>query len=418
MRAADNATPDICVVNTCSVSQMADKKGRSLIRRIAHRWPDAKIIVTGCYAQLKPDEVAAIPGVDIVLGSDEKLRILSYIDRLIADAATKITAVAPMKEIRQFLPSCQRGDRTRWFLKVQDGCDHFCSYCTIPFARGRSRSPKIESLVAQAEDAAANGAKEIVITGVNIGDYGKGEAAGATFFDLIRSLDRVEGISRYRISSIEPELLTEEIIRWVANEARAFMPHFHIPLQSGSDAVLAIMRRRYDTALFARRIALIRSLIPNAFIGVDVIAGARGETPERWQQSLRFIESMPITRLHVFPYSERPGTLALRLNEHVVDIPERHRRVAILNQISDRSLARFMQQAVGTTAKVLWEAPAKTAHTDARTQPMMHGLTENYLRVAAPLQPHLINTITPVRIDAIHPSDPETLTAHIISHSI
>jgi len=410
-RASAGETPDICVVNTCSVTQMADKKGRSLIRRIARRWPEARIVVTGCYAQLKPEEVASVPGVDLVLGSDEKLRIEDYINRIISEGPSALTAVSPMKDIRDFLPSCERGDRTRWFLKVQDGCDHFCSYCTIPYARGRSRSPSVSSLVDQARQAADSGAQEIVLTGVNIGDFGKGEAAGASFFDLIRALDAVEGISRCRISSIEPELLTDEMIRWIASESRAFMPHFHIPLQSGDDDVLRIMRRRYDTALFASKIDLIRSLMPRAFIGVDVIAGARGETPQRWLNALRFIESMPVTRLHVFPYSERPGTLALSLDEYVVDIPERHRRVAQLTEISDRKLADFMRDAEGRKAEVLWEAPVKSRHGALRE---MHGFTGNYLRVAAPLDHSLINTISPVILGPVHPTEPETLQARII----
>lgn len=398
-RCPEGSVPDLCVVNTCSVTQMADKKGRSLIRRIASRYPEATIVVTGCYAQLKPQEVAAIPGVDIVLGSDEKLRIEEYIDRWLTERHNCV-AVTPLKEIREFLPSCERGDRTRYFLKVQDGCDYFCSYCTIPFARGRSRSPRVADLVAQAERVAAEGGKEIVLTGVNIGDFGKG--SDETFFDLIRALDGVEGISRYRISSIEPNLLTPEMIRWVAREARAFMPHFHIPLQSGSDDVLRLMRRRYDTRLFASRIELVRKELPDAFIGVDVIAGARGETPRRWQEALDFIGSLPVTRLHVFPYSERPGTLALSLDECVVDIHERHERVACLTEISDRKLHAFMESAAGKEADVLWEAPV---HPGAP----MHGFTPNYLRVVAPHEPEKANTITRVRLAGIHPTEPESL---------
>ncbi len=393
-------TPDLCVVNTCSVTQMADKKGRSLIRRIAAKYPDATIVVTGCYAQLKPEEVAAIPGVDIVLGSDEKLRIERYVDRWLEERRGCV-AVTPLKEIRDFLPSCERGDRTRYFLKVQDGCDYFCSYCTIPFARGRSRSPKVADLVDQARRVADEGGREIVLTGVNVGDFGKG--SGETFFDLIRALDKVEGISRYRISSIEPNLLTPEIISWVARESRAFMPHFHIPLQSGSDEVLSLMRRRYGTGLFARRIEAVRRELPDAFIGVDVIAGARGETPERWRDALRFIESLPVTRLHVFPYSERPGTLALSLDECVVDVHERHVRVAKLTEVSDRKLRAFMEASVGKEADVLWEAPT---HPDAP----MHGFTPNYLRVVAPYAPEMVNTVTRVRLAGLHPTEPESMS--------
>ena len=397
-RCPEGGTPDLCVVNTCSVTQMADKKGRSLIRRLAKSYPDATIIVTGCYAQLKPEEVAAIPGVDIVLGSNEKLRIESYIDGWIADRQKRV-AVSPYADIREFLPSCERGDRTRYFLKVQDGCDYFCSYCTIPFARGRSRSPRIDSLVEQARRVAAEGGREIVLTGVNIGDFGKD--TGETFFDLIRTLDEVEGIARYRISSIEPNLLTPEIIRWVARESRAFMPHFHIPLQSGSDEVLSLMRRRYDTRLFRSRIELVRSELPDAFIGVDVIAGARGETPERWQESLSFISSLDVTRLHAFPYSERPGTLALRLGDSV-EPGERHRRTGVLNALSASRLEAFMTRHLGREAEVLWESPM------APGQPM-HGFTRNYLRVVAPFRPEAINTLTRVRLESIHPTEPESL---------
>ncbi len=310
-------------------------------------------------------------------------------------------AVTPLKEIRDFLPSCERGDRTRYFLKVQDGCDYFCSYCTIPFARGRSRSPKVADLVDQARRVADEGGREIVLTGVNVGDFGKG--SGETFFDLIRALDKVEGISRYRISSIEPNLLTPEIISWVARESRAFMPHFHIPLQSGSDEVLSLMRRRYGTGLFARRIEAVRRELPDAFIGVDVIAGARGETPERWRDALRFIESLPVTRLHVFPYSERPGTLALSLDECVVDVHERHVRVAKLTEVSDRKLRAFMEASVGKEADVLWEAPT---HPDAP----MHGFTPNYLRVVAPYAPEMVNTVTRVRLAGLHPTEPESMS--------
>ena len=397
-RCPEGGTPDLCVVNTCSVTQMADKKGRSLIRRLAKSYPDATIIVTGCYAQLKPEEVAAIPGVDIVLGSNEKLRIESYIDGWIADRQKRV-AVSPYADIREFLPSCERGDRTRYFLKVQDGCDYFCSYCTIPFARGRSRSPRIDSLVEQARRVAAEGGREIVLTGVNIGDFGKD--TGETFFDLIRTLDEVECIARYRISSIEPNLLTPEIIRWVARESRAFMPHFHIPLQSGSDEVLSLMRRRYDTRLFRSRIELVRSELPDAFIGVDVIAGARGETPERWQESLSFISSLDVTRLHAFPYSERPGTLALRLGDSV-EPGERHRRTGELNALSASRLEAFMTRHLGREAEVLWESPM------APGQPM-HGFTRNYLRVVAPFRPEAINTLTRVRLESIHPTEPESL---------
>lgn len=397
-RAARGDNPDIIVINTCSVTETADKKGRQLIRRLASRYPEATIVVTGCYAQLKPQEVAAIEGVDIVLGANDKLRAAEFIDRWLS-TRQKQMEVTPQNEMKTFIPSCERGDRTRYFLKVQDGCDYFCTYCTIPFARGRSRSGSVSQLVEMARQAASEGGKEIVITGVNIGDYGKN--GPDDFFTLIKALDKAEGIERYRISSIEPNLLTEEIIEWVAKESRAFMPHFHIPLQSGSDRVLKLMNRRYDTALFASRIAKIRELIPDAFIGVDVIAGARGETEEEWQKSLDFIKSLPVTRLHVFPYSERPGTAALSLGDSVPNA-ERHRRVALLTSLSDEKFSQFMAEHQGKEAEVLWEHPARGGE-------MMHGFTRNYIRVTAPLRPELINTLSSITLGEIDPSDPDSL---------
>jgi threonylcarbamoyladenosine tRNA methylthiotransferase MtaB len=385
-RAKEGETPDICVVNTCSVTETADKKCRQLIHRLAKKYPDATIVATGCYAQLKPAEVAALDGVDIVLGSNDKLKIMQFIDLWLSSHEKQI-AVTPMKEMREFVPSCERGDRTRYFLKVQDGCDYFCSYCTIPYARGRSRSGSIESLVEQAQHAAENGGKEIILTGVNIGDFGK--HTDHNFFDLIRRLDEVKGIERYRISSIEPDLLTHEIIDWVAKHSRAFMPHFHIPLQSGSDAVLKLMGRHYDTALFADRINMIKERIPDAFIGVDVIAGPRGETPQEWERSYRFIESLPITRLHVFPYSERPGTRALSL-DGVVPQEEKHRRVKMLTTLSDSKLHGFITSQLGMVRKVLWE------QTRAG---LVKGLTDNYLRVEAMGDNKKPNTFDYVRLD-------------------
>ena len=398
-KVAKGETPDICVVNTCSVTEVADKKGRRLIRSLASRYPDATIAVTGCYAQLKPDEVAGLPGVDIVLGSNEKLRMADYIDEWLRTRRHHVEVTPPL-EINRFSPSCEHGDRTRFFLKVQDGCDYFCTYCTIPFARGRSRSGRTEELVAMAREAADAGGKEIVITGVNIGEYGKDN--GQDFFDLLRRLDEVEGIERYRISSIEPNLLTEEIIRWTANEARAFMPHFHIPLQSGSDKVLKLMNRRYDTSLFASRIAAIRDVMPDAFIGVDIIAGARGETQEEWEKSLRFAEGLDITRFHVFPYSERPGTKALLLGD-VVSQEEKHRRVARLTALSDKKMEAFMRSHEGIVRPVLWEQASGEDH--------MHGLTDNYIRVEAPLRPERINTVSTAQLVGIHPDEPEMMTA-------
>lgn len=395
--------PDIVVVNTCSVTEMADKKGRQLLRRLNSLYPEATIVATGCYAQLKPAEVASIPGVDIVLGSDEKLRIEEFVDAWM-EHREQCVAVTRMQDIRDFRPSCQRGDRTRYFLKVQDGCDYFCTYCTIPFARGRSRSGRIADLTAMAREVAAEGGKEIVITGVNIGDFGRD--TGESFLDLLKSLDRVEGIGRYRISSIEPNLITEEMIEWIARESRAVMPHFHIPLQAGSDEVLRLMNRRYRTELFRSRIEKIRQMIPDAFIGVDVIAGARGETQEEWQKGLDFIRSLPITRLHVFPYSERPGTRALGI-DHIVSQEEKHRRVAELTALSDVKLRDFMERHVGAEATVLWEQPSSGNR--------MHGFTENYLRVSAPLKEEFVNTLTRVKLTDISDSEEDTFNVDLLS---
>ena len=396
--------PDICVVNTCSVTELADKKCRQTIRRLANRYPDAVIVVTGCYAQLKKDEVAAIEGVDIVLGSEQKMEISAYLDRWLATRKPQVE-VTPAKDIRAFSPSCSRGDRTRYFLKVQDGCDYFCSYCTIPFARGRSRSGSIESLVAQAREVAAEGGKEIVITGVNIGDFGKN--TGESFIDLVRALDAVEGIERYRISSIEPDLLTDEIIDFCAR-SRAFMPHFHIPLQCGSDTVLRLMRRHYDSALFAHKVEMIKRLIPDAFIGVDLMVGTRGETEELFEESRRFVDGLDITRLHVFPYSERPGTLALRTIDHVVDQHTKSVRAGKMIALSDRKLRAFMQQYAGTVRPVLFEQP----------QPgmPMHGFTDNYIRVEVSDAPEaLVNTVANVRLLSISPDDPDTMLGEVVA---
>ena len=403
-RAQPGEVPDICVVNTCSVTELADKKCRQTIRRLANRYPDAVIVVTGCYAQLKKDEVAAIDGVDIVLGSEQKMEISAYLDRWLATRKPQVE-VTPAKDIRAFSPSCSRGDRTRYFLKVQDGCDYFCSYCTIPFARGRSRSGSIESLVAQAREVVAEGGKEIVITGVNIGDFGKN--TGESFIDLVRALDAVEGIERYRISSIEPDLLTDEIIDFCAR-SRAFMPHFHIPLQCGSDTVLRLMRRHYDSALFAHKVEMIKRLIPDAFIGVDLMVGTRGETEELFEESMRFVDGLDITRLHVFPYSERPGTLALRTIDHVVDQHTKSVRAGKMIALSDRKLRAFMQQYAGTVRPVLFEQP----------QPgmPMHGFTDNYIRVEVSDAPEaLVNTVANVRLLSISPDDPDTMLGEVVA---
>ena len=399
VKALPEETPDIVVVNTCSVTEVADKKGRSLIRRLRSRWPEATLVVTGCYAQLKPQEVAAIEGVDIVLGSDEKLRIADFLEQWETDRRSRV-AVHDYLDIREFRGACERGDRTRYWLKVQDGCDYFCTYCTIPFARGRSRSGRIDELVAEAEKAAAAGGKEIVLTGVNVGCFGKD--TGEDFLELLKRLDSVEGIERYRISSIEPNLLTEDILQWIARDSRAFMPSFHIPLQSGSDEVLRLMNRRYRTALFTDRIAMIRDLIPDAFIGVDIIAGARGETYGEWEKSYAYAETLQVSRYHVFPYSERPGTKALGI-DHQVSQEEKHRRVAMLTKLSDEKLRAFSRHFSGKVRPVLWE------HPDAEEEGMMYGHTDNYLRVRANAAASLYNTITAARIDGF--VDAETLNA-------
>lgn len=403
IKAQSGETPDIVVVNTCSVTEVADKKGRCLIRRLRDKWPDATLVVTGCYAQLKPLEVASIEGVDIVLGNDEKLKIADFLAEWEKEKRQQVK-VHDYLDIREFRGACERGDRTRYWLKVQDGCDYFCTYCTIPFARGRSRSGKIGDLVAEARKAADEGGKEIVLTGVNVGCFGKD--TGEDFLELLKRLDAVEGIERYRISSIEPNLLTEEIIHWIANGSRAFMPSFHIPLQSGSDEVLRLMNRRYRTDLFTERIGLIQTLIPDAFIGVDIIAGARGETEEEWMKSFHYAENLPVSRYHVFPYSERPGTNALKIAGQVSQ-EEKHRRVAMLTKLSDDKLREYSRRYFGETRPVLWE------HPDNNDEGLMFGHTDNYLRVCAKASSSLYNTISKARLTGFHNADPETLTATI-----
>ena len=376
---------DICVINTCSVTEVADKKCRQAIHRLVKNHPGAFVVVTGCYAQLKPEQVASIEGVDVVLGAEQKAELMHYLGNLQKHDKGEAHTSA-FKDIRSFAPSCSRGDRTRYFLKVQDGCDYFCSYCTIPFARGRSRNGKIEDIVAQARQAAAEGGKEIVIAGVNIGDFGK--STGETFFDLVKELDKVEGIERYRISSIEPNLLTDEIIEYVA-KSRAFMPHFHIPLQSGCDEVLKLMRRRYDTALFAHKIQKIKEVMPHAFIGVDVIVGTRGETEEYFNQAYEFLKGLDVTQLHVFSYSERPGTQALKI-DHVVSADEKHRRSQMLLALSDEKTKAFYETHIGRESVVLMEK--------SKAGTPMHGFTDNYVRVELPHDNSLDNQLLRVRM--------------------
>lgn len=374
---------DICVVNTCSVTEMADKKCRQAIHRLVKQHPGAFVVVTGCYAQLKPENVAKIEGVDVVLGAEQKKDLLQYLGDLNKHDKGEAIASAT-KDICSFAPSCSKGDRTRYFLKVQDGCDYFCSYCTIPFARGRSRNGTIASMVEQAENAASEGGHEIVLTGVNIGDFGR--STDENFFDLVKALDNVQGIERYRISSIEPNLLTDEIIEYVS-QSRSFMPHFHIPLQSGSDDVLKLMRRRYDTSLFAEKVRKIKEIMPDAFIGVDVIVGTRGETDEYFEQAYEFLKGLDVSQLHVFSYSERPGTQALKI-EHVVAPDVKHQRSQRLLALSDEKTKAFYAKRIGETKTVLLEKPKAGAP--------MHGFTDNYIRVEVENAPKLDNHLVKV----------------------
>lgn len=367
VHAGDRA--DIVVVNTCSVTAEADKKCRQTIRSLRRRHPGATIIVTGCYAQLQPDEVASIEGVAIVAGNDRKDRLADYLDQWLKEHRQQ-QQHTPVDQIERFTPSCSRGDRTRYFLKVQDGCDYRCSYCTIPMARGRSRSATIDEITTQANQVASEGGREIVITGVNIGDFGRRNSQ--SFYDLCRALDEIDGIDRYRISSIEPNLLTDPLIDWLANESHRFMPHFHIPLQCGSDTVLRLMGRRYDTALFRHKIERIRHTMPDAFIGVDLIVGARGETLELFEESKAFVDSLDISRLHVFTYSERPGTRALSITP-VVSQEEKHRRTHQMIKLSESKLTRFASRFEGTVRPVLLEH----RHDNGA----ISGFTDNYLRI-------------------------------------
>jgi len=388
---------DICLVNTCSVTEVADHKCRQAIHRMVRQNPGAFVVVTGCYAQLKPETVSSIDGVDLVLGANEKANLIQFLSD--AWTGTKSTdslhrhITEKTKDIKTFAPSCSRGNRTRYFLKVQDGCDYFCTYCTIPFARGFSRCPTIESLVLQAKQAAAEGGKEIVLTGVNIGDFGK--TTGESFLDLVRELDKVDSISRYRISSLEPDLMSDELIEYCAT-SRAFMPHFHIPLQSGSDEVLRLMHRRYDTNLFAHKIDLIKRLMPDAVIGVDVMVGTRGEREELFEEAYSFLSRLDITQLLVFPYSERPGTAALRI-PYIVPDKDKKQRGKLLLDLSEEKTRAFYARHIGLEAEVLFE---KSGSGKA-----MHGFTRNYIRVEIPPSPcnnRLDNMLVKVRLGSFN----------------
>ena len=371
---------DICLINTCSVTEVADHKCRQAIHRMVRNNPGAFVVVTGCYAQLASETVSKIEGVDLVLGSNEKASLIQFLnDAWAAKSASRDTNgdadslhqyhSVRTNQIKTFAPSCSRGNRTRYFLKVQDGCDYFCTYCTIPYARGFSRNPTIASLVAQAEAAVKEGGKEIVLTGVNIGDFGK--TTGERFIDLVRALDNVAGVERYRISSMEPNLLDDELIDYCAT-SRAFMPHFHIPLQSGSDEVLKLMHRRYDKALFARKIESIKQAMPDAFIGVDVMVGCRGERPELFEECYDFLSNTDVTQLHVFPYSERPGTAALRIPYIVAEADKKARSKRLL-ELSEKKRTEFYARYIGSECEVLFERATRGK--------AMHGFTANYIRV-------------------------------------
>ena len=409
---------DICLINTCSVTEVADQKCRQAIRRLVRQHPGAFVVVTGCYAQLESEEVAKIDGVDLVLGSNEKANLIQFLsdawsledqgdrsrDSVQNHGPVPLIFRQKTKDIKTFAPSCSRGNRTRYFLKVQDGCDYFCTYCTIPYARGFSRNPTIVSLVEQAEEAAQEGGKEIVLTGVNIGDFGK--TTGERFIDLVKALDGVEDISRYRISSLEPDLLSDELIDYCA-QSRAFMPHFHIPLQSGSDTVLRLMHRHYDAQLFADKIQRIKAVMPDAFIGVDVMVGCRGEMPECFEETYEFLKGLDVTQLHVFPYSERPGTSALSI-PYIVSEKDKKMRSKRLLDLSDEKTVAFYQKHIGQEAEVLFEkAPRGKA---------MHGFTKNYIRVelsAKDADTALDNQIVKVKLGEVTP-DKQALRCYII----
>lgn len=386
MKVRSGEQADVCVINTCSVTNTADRKCRQAINNLHRQHPNAIMVVTGCYAQLKPDEIAAIEGVDLVLGANEKFSILDYLHDFKREESHKIHH-SEIKRTKDFKPSCSRDNRTRYFMKIQDGCDYFCTYCTIPLARGRSRNGSIEETVKMAEQVIGEGAMEIVLTGVNIGDFGR--STGETFFELIKALDALPYDTRYRISSIEPNLLTDEIIHFVA-QSKHFMPHFHIPLQSGTNEVLQIMKRKYNRELFAHKVEIIKSILPDAFIGVDVIVGVRGETPELFEESCKFIDSLNISQLHVFTYSERDDTKMLEIDQ-ITPLKERKRRSDILHLISDKKTKVFYESQKGKSYPVLWES----RHNGEN----MVGFTSNYIRAERPYDKKFVNTVQMVKLD-------------------
>lgn len=379
--------PDVLVINTCSVTDQADKKCRNIVSRAIRHNPGVFVAVIGCYAQLKPQEIATIEGVNIVLGANEKFNIVKHVEQT-EQTQTAVIKAGEIKDVKTFIPSYSKGDRTRTFLKVQDGCNYFCAFCTIPLARGRSRSATIEETILEAKKAIAEGAKEIVLTGVNIGDFGTSN--GETFLDLIKQLDSLEGIERYRISSIEPNLLEDAIIEFVAN-SKKFMPHFHIPLQSGSDTILQSMRRRYRSELYRSRIERIKSLMPDACIGVDVIVGFPGESDELFNETRDFITSLPVSYLHVFTYSERDNTTALRIDD-VVPMEKRHERNKVLRIIGENKKSHFYHSFKNEMRTVLWEAE--------NDEGMMSGFTDNYIKVRTAFDSNLVNQITTAEIQS------------------
>ncbi len=383
---------DVYVINTCSVTEIADKKCKQAIKKAIKQNPNGFVVVTGCFAQLKPESISKIPGVDLVLGSNEKFRLTDYLGDLQKKASGEIHA-GKITTNKTFYPSYSIGDRTRTFLKIQDGCDYYCSYCTIPLARGKSRNADINTTIELARKAAEEGAQEIILTGVNIGDFGK--STNENFHQLIQKLDEIETIKRFRISSIEPNLLSDEIIDFVA-QSNKFMPHFHIPLQSGSNKVLALMKRKYNRELFAHRVEKIKSLLPNAFIGVDVIVGVKGETQAHFDDALHFINQLDISQLHVFTYSERPNTKALTI-EHTVPVNQRKIRSQILHQISDKKTRFFYKKFEGDTAEVLFEG--------SNHDGMMSGYTKNYLKVRIPFNHEYINQIKKVQLESFSPEE-------------
>ncbi len=392
---------DLYIINTCTVTAVAEKKCRNAIRQAHRQNPDAQIVVMGCFAQVAAKEIESIPGVTLVLGNDRK----AMLPQLLAGNVLSLPLTPSHSLSLPFQPQYSSGDRTRTFFKIQDGCDYFCTYCAIPYARGRSRSATIEETLGAARRIADSGAKEVILTGVNTGTFGQSnnqaikQSSNQPFLELLKQLDKLEGILRYRISSIEPNLLTDDIIDFVAH-SRAFLPHFHIPLQAGSDHVLQLMHRRYDTALYASKLQRIKSVMPDACIAADVMAGFNGETEEEFQKVLSFIDSLPISYLHVFTYSDRPGTAALKLGEKI-PIPVRHEHTARLLELSEQKHHEFIASQLGKTRPVLWES---TPHSNNQTikqssnHQLIQGWTDNYIRVARPYDPLLVNTIEEVTL--------------------